>query len=42
MKGTRLFWQSILVVAFVVGVIAAVLPARRATKVDIIGAIATT
>jgi putative ABC transport system permease protein len=32
----------ILVVAFIVGVIAAVLPARRATKVDIIGAIATT
>jgi putative ABC transport system permease protein len=32
----------ILVVSFIVGVIAAVLPARRATKVDIIGAIATT
>ena len=32
----------ILVVAFFVGVIAAVIPARRATKVDIIGAIATT
>ncbi len=32
----------ILVVAFFVGVIAAVIPARRATKVDIIEAIATT
>ncbi|MEP7047892.1 MAG: ABC transporter permease [Ilumatobacteraceae bacterium] len=32
----------ILVVAFVVGVLAALIPARRATKVDIIGAIATT
>ena len=32
----------ILVVSFIVGVIAAVLPARRATKVDIIEAIATT
>ena len=32
----------ILVVSFIVGVIAAVIPARRATKVDIIGAIATT
>ncbi|MEO8265191.1 MAG: FtsX-like permease family protein [Ilumatobacteraceae bacterium] len=32
----------ILVIAFIVGVIAAVIPARRATKVDIIEAIATT
>ncbi|MEY2581203.1 MAG: putative transport system permease protein [Ilumatobacteraceae bacterium] len=32
----------ILIVSFIVGVIAAVLPARRATKVDIIEAIATT
>jgi putative ABC transport system permease protein len=32
----------ILVVSFIVGVIAAVIPARRATKVDIIEAIATT
>jgi putative ABC transport system permease protein len=32
----------ILVVSFFVCVIAAVIPARRATKVDIIGAIATT
>ena len=32
----------ILVLSFIVGVIAAVIPARRATKVDIIGAIATT
>ncbi len=32
----------ILVVSFIVGVIAAVIPARRATKVDIIAAIATT
>jgi putative ABC transport system permease protein len=32
----------ILIVSFVVGVIAAVIPARRATKVDIIEAIATT
>ena len=32
----------ILVVAFVVGVLAAIIPARRATKVDIISAIATT
>ncbi|HSB85114.1 MAG TPA: FtsX-like permease family protein [Ilumatobacteraceae bacterium] len=32
----------ILVVAFIVGVIAAIIPARRATKVDIIEAIATT
>ncbi len=32
----------ILVVAFIIGVIAAVIPARRATKVDIIEAIATT
>jgi putative ABC transport system permease protein len=32
----------ILVVAFVVGVLAAIVPARRATKVDIISAIATT
>ena len=32
----------ILLVAFVVGVIAAIIPARRATKVDIIEAIATT
>jgi putative ABC transport system permease protein len=32
----------ILFVSFIVGVIAAVIPARRATKVDIIGAIATT
>ena len=32
----------ILVMAFIVGVIAAVIPARRATKVDIIEAIATT
>jgi putative ABC transport system permease protein len=32
----------ILVVAFFVGVIAAIIPARRATKVDIIEAIATT
>ena len=32
----------ILVVAFIVGVVAAIIPARRATKVDIIEAIATT
>ena len=32
----------ILFVSFIVGVIAAVIPARRATKVDIIEAIATT
>jgi putative ABC transport system permease protein len=32
----------ILIVSFIVGVIAAVIPARRATKVDIIEAIATT
>lgn len=32
----------ILVISFIVGVIAAVIPARRATKVDIIEAIATT
>ena len=32
----------ILVVSFIVGVVAAVIPARRATKVDIIEAIATT
>ncbi|MEP7202239.1 MAG: FtsX-like permease family protein [Ilumatobacteraceae bacterium] len=32
----------ILVVSFIIGVIAAVIPARRATKVDIIEAIATT
>ena len=33
---------AILVVSFIVGVVAAVIPARRATKVDIIEAIATT
>ena len=32
----------ILVVSFIVGVVAAIIPARRATKVDIIEAIATT